>query len=160
MRYKPDFFSRILFLKGCKIQFYFIFVVILNEVLSMRIDQYLWCIRVYKSRNIASNACKKGQVLINDQKVKPSREILPLDLIQVRKDQLWRSFEVLDLPKSRVGAKLVGLYCVEKTEKHLIEKEVLKKLSAQVAREQGTGRPTKKDRRDLDEIQLDENLTD
>ena len=126
----------------------------------MRIDQYLWCIRLFKSRNIATNACKKGQILINEQKVKPSREVLPLDLIQVRKDQIWRSFEVLDIPKSRVGAKLVGLYCIEKTAQHLIQQEALKKLSAQVSRDQGTGRPTKKERRDLDEILLDDTFED
>jgi|TARA_X000000950_G_scaffold164457_1_gene201013 ribosome-associated heat shock protein Hsp15 len=109
---------------------------------------------------MATTACKKGQILINAQKVKPAREVLPLDVIQVRKDQLWRSFEVLDLPKSRVGAKLVGLYVIEKTAKDLVEQEVLKKLAAQVSRDQGTGRPTKKERRDLDEIQLDETFED
>ena len=77
----------------------------------MRIDQYLWCVRLFKSRNIAANACKKGQVIVNEQSVKPSREILPLDRIKVRKDQIWRHLEVIALPKSRVGAKLVGLYC-------------------------------------------------
>ncbi|MBL6661691.1 MAG: RNA-binding S4 domain-containing protein [Flavobacteriaceae bacterium] len=126
----------------------------------MRIDQYLWCIRLFKSRNMATTACKKGQILINEQKVKPSREVLPLDLIRVRKEQLWRSFEVMDLPKSRVGAKLVGLYAIEKTAKDLVEQEALKKLAAQVSRDQGTGRPTKKERRDLDEILLDESFED
>jgi len=126
----------------------------------MRIDQYLWCIRLFKSRNMSTTACKKGQILINEQKVKPSREVLPLDLISVRKEQLWRSFEVMDLPKSRVGAKLVGLYAIEKTAKDLVEQEALKKLAAQVSRDQGTGRPTKKERRDLDEILLDESFED
>ena len=83
----------------------------------MRIDQYLWCIRLFKSRNLASTSCKKGMVKINGQKVKASREVMPLDLIEVRKDQLWRSFEILDLPKSRMGAKLVPLYVIEKTDK-------------------------------------------
>jgi ribosome-associated heat shock protein Hsp15 len=109
---------------------------------------------------MATTACKKGQILINKQKVKPSREVLPLDLIRVRKEQLWRSFEVMDLPKSRVGAKLVGLYAIEKTAKDLVEQEALKKLAAQVSRDQGTGRPTKKERRDLDEILLDESFED
>ncbi|MGD1980245.1 MAG: RNA-binding S4 domain-containing protein [Flavobacteriaceae bacterium] len=122
----------------------------------MRIDQFLWCIRLFKSRNMASNACKKGQVQINNQSVKPSREIIPTDHIQLRKNQLWRSFEVLDLPKTRVGAKLVGLYYLETTPTSLLEQEELQKLSATISRDQGTGRPTKKDRRDIDDLFYDE----
>jgi ribosome-associated heat shock protein Hsp15 len=122
----------------------------------MRIDQFLWCIRLFKSRNMASNACKKGQVQINNQSVKPSRVIIPTDHIQLRKNQLWRSFEVLDLPKTRVGAKLVGLYCLETSPTSLLEQEELQKLSATITRDQGTGRPTKKDRRDIDDLFYDE----
>ena len=144
----------------CKIQFYFIFVNNLNEVLSMRIDQYLWCIRIFKSRNMATNACKKRHVKVNEQVVKPSREVLPLDLVLVRKNQYWQCFEILDLPKSRVGAKLVGLYVVEKTAASVIEQQALKKLSAPITRDPGTGRPTKKERRDIDEIHVDENSED
>ena len=106
---------------GAKIQFYFIFVVILNEVLSMRIDQYLWCIRLYKSRNIANSVCKKGMIKLNGQKVKPSREILPLDYIEIRKEQIWRKFQILDIPKTRMGAKLVSLYIIERTDPSVFE---------------------------------------
>ncbi len=105
---------------------------------------------------MASNACKKGQVQINNQSVKPSRALIPTDHIQLRKNQLWRSFEVLDLPKTRVGAKLVGLYCIETTPTSLLEQEKLQKLSATITRDQGTGRPTKKDRRDIDDLFYDE----
>lgn len=122
----------------------------------MRIDQYLWCVRLFKSRNIATNACKKGQVLVNGQSVKPAREILPLDRIKVRKDQSWRYLEVIALPKSRVGAKLVGLYCVEKIDADEAERNQLQQLSFQGKRNQGTGRPTKKERRDLDNLTQDE----
>jgi ribosome-associated heat shock protein Hsp15 len=73
----------------------------------MRIDQYLWCIRFFKSRNLASNACKKGQVMINGQIVKPSRESSSFrPLIGIRKDQRWRQIEAIAFLKSRVGAKL------------------------------------------------------
>ena len=126
----------------------------------MRIDQYLWCVRLFKSRNIAVNACKKGQVLVNGQSVKPAREILPLDRIKVRKDQSWRYLEVIALPKSRVGAKLVGLYCVEKIDADEAERNQLQQLSFQGKRDQGTGRPTKKERRDLDNLTEDEQSED
>ena len=126
----------------------------------MRIDQYLWCVRLFKSRNIATNACKKGQVLLNGQSVKPAREILPLDRIKVRKDQSWRYLEVIALPKSRVGAKLVGLYCVEKIDADEAERNQLQQLSFQGKRDQGTGRPTKKERRDLDNLTEDEQSED
>lgn len=126
----------------------------------MRIDQYLWCVRLFKSRNIATNACKKGQVLVNGQSVKPAREILPLDRIKVRKDQSWRYLEVIALPKSRVGAKLMGLYCVEKIDADEAERNQLQQLSFQGKRDQGTGRPTKKERRDLDNLTEDEQSED
>jgi len=118
----------------------------------MRIDQYLWCIRLFKSRNLASTICKKGQVKVNGQKAKPSREVLPLDRIEVRKDQLWRTFEILDIPKSRMGAKLVALYVIEKTDPSVFEHQELQNLSSNFQREEGSGRPTKKDRRDLDDL--------
>jgi ribosome-associated heat shock protein Hsp15 len=126
----------------------------------VRIDQYLWCVRLFKSRNIATNACKKGQVLVNGQSVKPALEILPLDRIKVRKDQSWRYLEVIALPKSRVGAKLVGLYCVEKIDADEAERNQLQQLSFQGKRDQGTGRPTKKERRDLDNLTEDEQSED
>ena len=122
----------------------------------MRIDQYLWFVRIFRSRNMASNACKEGKIKINDQIVKPSREALPLDIVQVRKEQLWRSYKITDLPLSRLSAKLVGLYQTEITDISIINHQELKGLSAKVIRDEGTGRPTKKQRREIDEIQLDE----
>ena len=122
----------------------------------MRIDQYLWFVRIFRSRNMASNACKAGKIKINDKIVKPSREALPLDIVQVRKEQLWRSYKITDLPLSRLSAKLVGLYQTEITDISMINHQELKGLSAKVIRNEGTGRPTKKQRREIDEIQLDE----
>ena len=122
----------------------------------MRIDQFLWFVRIFRSRNMASNACKAGKIKINDQIVKPSREALPLDIVQVRKEQLWRSYKITDLPLSRLSAKLVGLYQTEITDISMINHQELKGLSAKVIRDEGTGRPTKKQRREIDEIQLDE----
>ncbi len=122
----------------------------------MRVDKYLWFIRIFKSRNIATNACKKGNVKINNQVVKPSSEILPLDIIKIKRDQFWHTFKVLDQPKNRLGAKLVNLYCLEITDPSLIHKKELKKLSVNVFRDQGSGRPTKKERRDIEEFNFDD----
>ncbi len=126
----------------------------------MRIDHFLWCIRIFKSRNIAVNACKSGKIIINNQTVKPSKELLPLDIFQVRQEQLWRSYQVLDLPKNRLSAKLVGLYYTETTDIRLLKQKELKGLTAKVIRGEGTGRPTKKQRREIDEILLDEEFDD
>ena len=93
---------------------------------------------------------------MNKRSVKPSREILPLDRIKVRKGQIWHHLEVIALPKSRVGAKLVGLYCVEKIDAGDAERKQLQQLTFQGKRDQGTGRPTKKERRDLENLTEDE----
>ena len=118
----------------------------------MRVDKYLWCVRYFKTRSIATNACKKGQVKINDVAVKPSREVFPSDTIQVRKNQVNYVIEVLTHPTSRVGAKLVGLYYIDRTPAENLEKLDLLKYSKDYYRKKGTGRPTKKDRRDLDDF--------
>ena len=117
----------------------------------MRIDQYLWAVRYFKSRSIATKACKKGQVRVNDQVVKPSREIFPMDKIILRKEQVNLTLDVLDIPKSRVGAKLVDLYRVNTTPKDAFKQNELQNLAQDYYRQKGEGRPTKKDRRDLDE---------
>lgn len=124
----------------------------------MRVDKYLWCVRYFKTRTIATTACKKGQVKINDESVKPSREIYPTDVIQVRKNQINYKIEVLDIPPSRVGAKLVSIYALDITPKENLEKLDLLKYSKDYYRKKGTGRPTKKDRRDIDDYIDDDDL--
>ncbi len=116
----------------------------------MRIDKYLWCTRYYKTRNIATEACKKGHVRINDAVVKPSKEVFNGEKIILRKNQINYQFIVLDIPKSRVGAKLVDLYRKDTTPKEAFERQDLLKYSKDYYRKKGTGRPTKKDRRDID----------
>ncbi|MAZ29010.1 MAG: RNA-binding protein [Cytophagaceae bacterium] len=118
----------------------------------MRVDKYLWSVRYFKSRSIATAACKKGQVKIDDVAVKPSREVYPTDVIGVRKNQIDYKVEVLDLPPNRVGAKLVSIYCKDITPKENLEKLDLLKYSKDYYRKKGTGRPTKKDRRDIDDF--------
>ncbi len=117
----------------------------------MRIDKYLWCIRYFKTRSIATAACKQGKVRVNGDLIKPSRDVYPTDTIQVRKNQIDYELVVLDLPPSRVGAKLVDLYRKDVTPQEALQKLDLLKYSKDHYRKKGTGRPTKKDRRDIDE---------
>ena len=120
----------------------------------MRVDKFLWCVRYYKTRSLATEACKKGHIKINDQVVKPSREVYPTDTINLRKNQVNYSLKVLDLPPNRVGAKLVDIYRVDTTPKSEFEAQELLKLAKDYYRKKGVGRPTKKDRRDLDSIEF------
>jgi ribosome-associated heat shock protein Hsp15 len=118
----------------------------------MRVDKYLWSTRYFKTRSIATNACKKGHVKINGQVVKASREVYPTDKIELRKDQINFIILVNDLPTSRVGAKLVDIYRTDLTPKEAFEARDLLKYSKDYYRKKGTGRPTKKDRRDIDDF--------
>jgi len=122
----------------------------------MRIDQLLWYLRYYKSRSLATNACKKGHVRLKNQILKPSRDILPLDLVLVRKDQINYEFKVLDIPKSRVGAKIVDIYRQDLTNKNAFENKESQGLNKIINRSRGLGRPTKKDRREIDEFKKDD----
>ncbi len=116
----------------------------------MRIDKYLWCIRYFKTRNLASEACKKGHVRINNAIVKPAREVYPNDNITLRKNQINYTIKVLDIPANRVGAKLVDIYRKDLTLKEEFERFNMLKLAKDHYRKKGHGRPTKKDRRDID----------
>ena len=124
----------------------------------MRIDKYLWCVRYFKTRNSATTACKKGHIRVNDAIVKPSRDVYPMDKIGVRLNQIKYQLTVLDIPRSRVGAKLVDIYRTDTTPKSEFEAQELLKYSKDYYREKGEGRPTKKDRREIDEyLERDEN---
>ena len=134
-----------------------IFVFILTLILKkMRIDKYLWCIRYFKTRSLATEACKKGHVRINDIQVKPAREVYPTDKITVRKNQINYIVQVIDTPNNRVGAKLVDIYRKDLTPKEAFEHLDLLKYSKDYYRKKGTGRPTKKDRRDLEDYNFEE----
>jgi len=118
----------------------------------MRVDKYLWCTRYYKTRSIATKACKKGAVRVNDNVVKASREVYHGDTVRVRKNQVNYSLLVLDLPESRLGAKLVDIYRKDTTPKEAFEQNELLKYSKEYYRKKGVGRPSKKDRRDLEDF--------
>lgn len=100
---------------------------------------------------MATIACKKGHIKVNNSVTKPSREVFPGDEIVLRKNQIDYQFTVLDLPESRVGAKLVQIYRKDTTPKEAFQHNELLKFAKDYYRKKGTGRPTKKDRRDIDE---------
>lgn len=119
----------------------------------MRIDKYLWAIRMFKTRSLATDACKKGHVKLNNSNAKASKDVYIGEKIQVRKNQINYQLEVLDIPPNRVGAKLVDLYRKDTTPKEAFEHFELLKQSKDYYRQKGAGRPSKKDRRDLDDFQ-------
>jgi len=120
----------------------------------MRIDKFLWCTRYFKTRSIAANACKKGHIKINDKSVKPSKDIYTGERITVRKNQINYELIVIDIPKNRVGAKLVDLYRKDITPKEAFANQELLKFAKNYYRKKGEGRPTKKDRRDIENFNL------
>lgn len=119
---------------------------------NVRIDSFLWSVRIFKSRSIASEACKKHRVAVNGVEAKPSRTIKVGDTLTLRKSPITYTFKVLKLAKSRMGAKLVPEHienCTPQSEYELLE---LKRISGFVDRAKGTGRPTKRERRMLDDF--------
>ncbi|PTM05919.1 MAG: RNA-binding protein [Bacteroidetes bacterium] len=118
----------------------------------MRIDKFLWSVRKYKTRSLASEALRKDRVTVNNDRVKASREVRVGDKISFRKDSIEFSIKVLDLPKSRLGAKLVADYITDITTPEELEKQNFIGLMHKLNRAKGTGRPTKKDRRDLNDF--------
>ena len=120
----------------------------------MRVDKYLWCVRYYKTRNQASIACKKGHIRVNGEIAKPSKEVYATDKIELRKNQVIYQVSVLDIPNNRVGAKIVDIYRLDTTPKSAFETQELLKLAKDYYRKKGSGRPTKKDRRNLDDLDL------
>jgi ribosome-associated heat shock protein Hsp15 len=126
----------------------------------MRIDKYLWCIRYYKTRTLATTACRKGHVRVNKEIAKPSRDVFPQDEIKLRKEQINYQIVVNAIPENRISAKLVDIYRIDKTPKEQFEAQELLKLSKDYYRKKGVGRPTKKDRRDIDNFNDETSLTE
>ena len=122
---------------------------------EVRGDKWLWAVRVFKTRSIATEACKKGRVSIGGVTIKPSRTIRVGEVITVRKPPIEYSFRVLQLLASRVGAKRVAEFMENVTPQAQYELLELQRVSGFVDRAKGLGRPTKKDRRDLDQFAED-----
>ncbi len=116
----------------------------------MRIDKFLWCVRLFKSRSIATEQCAAGRVRIGEKEVKASFVVKAGDRFAVKQPPIWRVFEVLAIPPSRVGAKLVPGFVVDRTAPEEVEKQELARKVRADYRNQGEGRPTKRERRDID----------
>ncbi len=119
---------------------------------QVRVDKWLWAVRVFKTRSIATDAVRKGRVMIDDLPVKPSRVLKVGDVVQVRKSPITYRYRVLKLAEKRMGAKLVDDYMEDITPQAELEVLEVQKNMGWFQRERGTGRPTKKERRDLDNV--------
>lgn len=123
---------------------------------EVRIDKWMWATRIFKSRTIAVDACKKNRVMVNQVNAKPARMIKVGDVIQVKKPPITYSFKVLELTERRMAAKLVPEYLENVTPPEQYEILELNRISGFVNRAKGQGRPTKKDRRELEQFAGDE----
>ena len=125
---------------------------LLKDTNIIRIDKWLWVVRIYKTRSDAADACKSGKVLVNNIEAKPSREIKVNDIVTVKKMPVIYSFKVLGIIQNRQPAKNVPLYVENLTPQEELDKLQIKYTTIFVQRDRGTGRPTKKERRTLDEM--------
>lgn len=125
-----------------------------------RIDKWMWAVRIFKTRTIAAEACKKGRVSMHGSQVKPARMVKAGDIIQVKKPPVTYSFKVLQPIEKRVGAKLVTEYMENVTTPDQYELLEMSKISGFIDRARGTGRPTKKDRRELEDFTMPEYMDD
>ena len=119
---------------------------------EIRLDKYLWAVRIFKTRSDAADAVRNNKVTVNGSYAKPSREVKLGDVIAVRKQQVTYSYKVLDLVSSRQPAKNVPLYCLDITPQEELAKLDAPRETIFVFRDRGTGRPTKKERRELDSL--------
>ena len=124
--------------------------------MEIRVDKYLWAMRIYKTRSIATDACKCGRIKMNGVEVKPSRAFHVGDIFTVRKGPITYTYRILQLASNRLGAKMVPEYLQDITPKEQLELLELARYAAQSGRDRGTGRPTKKDRRDIEQFFSDD----
>ena len=118
----------------------------------MRIDKFLWCVRLTKTRSQATDLVKKGKVRLNESEIKPSREVKANDVVSVIRHNAKFEYKITHLPKSRLGAKLVLEFLIDITSQEERNKYELYLDSQKIYRSFGDGKPTKKDRRDLDDF--------
>lgn len=119
---------------------------------EVRIDKWLWAVRLFKTRTMAADACKKGKVVVQNVQVKPSRNVKVGEVVSIKRNPILFSFKVLALSENRMNAKLVVDFMLNVTTPDQLELIELSKLAGQMGRDRGTGRPTKKERRELDDF--------
>jgi ribosome-associated heat shock protein Hsp15 len=119
---------------------------------DLRVDKWLWAVRIYKTRSQATEACRKGHVSIGNLPVKPSRSVHLGEVVMVRKSPITRSFKIIGLAEKRMSAKLTEDFLEDVTPPEVLEIEEMQKNMRWIERDRGTGRPTKKDRRELDDF--------
>ena len=119
---------------------------------DIRLDKYLWAVRIFKTRSDAADAIRQNRVMGNNAYAKPSREVKVGDMISVRRERVTYSYKVLDLVSSRQPAKNVPTYCLNCTPQEELDKLNVPHETIFVFRDRGTGRPTKKERRDIDAL--------
>lgn len=124
----------------------------MNLTENVRIDKFLWAVRLFKTRSLAAEACKKGRVIVDEQPVKSSRLVRRGDKVSVKVPPAVKSYKILDLSEKRMGAKLVPGYLEDITPKEEMDMLDMARMTQKLSRPKGTGRPTKKDRRDLDNL--------
>jgi len=117
-----------------------------------RLDRYVWAVRLFKTRSLAASECKKNHVLINGEACKPAKNVKVNDVVSIKKGGVIFSYKVLAELEKRVGAKLVADYMKDVTPVEQIEKYKTIQMAQKVYRQNGLGRPTKKDRRDIDKF--------
>ena len=122
---------------------------------NIRIDKFLWAVRIFKTRSLASDACRKGKITINNIQVKPSRIIATNETVVVKKVPLTYYFTIIKPIEKRVSAKLVHLYVTDITPENEKTKLINRELAGFGYRERGTGRPTKRERRNIDRLKED-----
>lgn len=120
----------------------------------MRLDKYLWAVRLYKTRSLAADACQNGRVKMSSdgRELKPSHEVKVGERFSLNIDQLHKEVEVLALPPNRVGAPLVQGYMIDRTPAEEYERIQMARQYAFERRDRGGGRPTKRDRREIEEF--------
>jgi ribosome-associated heat shock protein Hsp15 len=119
---------------------------------EVRVDKWLWVVRIFKTRSESTEACKKGHVLIDKLPVKPSRMLRPGHIVQVKKPPIERSYKVLGISEKRISAKLTEEFVMDITPPETIKLLEIQKNMHWIMRTKGTGRPTKKERRDIDDF--------
>jgi ribosome-associated heat shock protein Hsp15 len=122
----------------------------MNNIKSVRIDKYLWAVRIFKTRSLASDACRMGRIIINDAQVKPSRMIDGNEIVIIKKPPVIHTFRVKKLVENRLPAKLTVDYIEDLTPENEKIKLEIKRSAPTGFRKRGLGRPTKKERRTID----------